>query len=98
LHQEGLVEADQPGSTRALSDFALFNTPSKISTLSTDLAHSSSFPKAHDFFSNAIKLPVWAFDDEAPMVEAYCAGLAKVCKAVEHSPTDFLTTKEILWK
>ncbi len=91
LHHEGLIEADRPGSTRPLPDFPLFCSRSRRIESSDGLPYSSQFPGAYDFFRKAIKLPVWAFDDESAIVEGYCSGLEKVCRAVEDSPRDFMT-------
>jgi dTDP-4-amino-4,6-dideoxygalactose transaminase len=90
---EGLVELDRPNSTRPLNHFPLFNEPSRA--LPRLYAKGSartarSFPVAERFSEAALKLPVWSFEDESPIVDAYIAGLVKVARAVRDRPERLL--------
>ncbi len=87
LHSEGLVEVDIPGSTGLLSDLPLFTDSSGGITRFTypEGKNLQSYPNAERFYNNAIKLPVWAFEDESKWVDLYIEGFLKVAEAVVNS-------------
>ena len=88
LKAEGLLEIDRPGSTCPNYGLPLFNSPNEIlpHLYDSPLPRQFGFPGADQFFAQAIKLPVWAFADERPIVEEYIGGLEKVCRAVYNNP------------
>ncbi len=88
LHAEGLIEVDHPGSTGPIHNLALFTNPERVLSrlYHKPIKQHGSFDQAIAFYEQAIKMPVWAFADERPIVEAYIRGLAKVCDAVMQRP------------
>lgn len=87
LVAEGLVEVDIPGSTGLLNQQPLFTRPHDIlprlypQRRASD-AVEEQYPSASNFYNSIIKLPVWAFEDESPIVDAYVEGIAKVSEYV----------------
>lgn len=88
LHAEGLVEVDRPGSTCPNYGLPLFTRPDEVlpHLYPEPLSQQGPFPKAEKFYQQAIKLPVWAFPDEAHWVEKYIAGITKVAQVVQDKP------------
>jgi len=85
LHLEGLKEVDRPGSTRPLDKFPLFTkTQNVLGRLYKTPAYdkNENFPNAYKFYNNAIKLPMWAYEDEEWIVDAYIEGFHRVCNKV----------------
>jgi perosamine synthetase len=92
LHAEGLKEVDRPGSTSPINKFPLFtDTQAAIPRLYSGPAYTGKeiFNNADNFYNNAIKIPVWAFDDEEWIVELYIQGFHKVCKAIVENSNAF---------
>lgn len=90
LHAEGLEEVDVPGSTGLLNELPLFLTPQDIMPRLYKNAPKKQlgFPRAEQFTSSIIKLPVWTFPDEEKMVNKYIKGICKVA--------DYLATNKNL--
>ena len=81
LQKEGLLEVDRPGSTSPLNLLPLFQNPTELFPIYQNNLFSyapGDFPYAEQFYKNAIKLPVWARRQDAPIVEAYIKGIKKV--------------------
>jgi dTDP-4-amino-4,6-dideoxygalactose transaminase len=77
LQDTGLSEVDIPNSTRPLSNEPLFTNPADLlphlysSTSYLDRNRSKVFKNAAAFYDQAIKLPVWAFEDDSELVKRY---------------------------
>lgn len=86
LHAEGLVEADIPGSTGLLHTLPLFTRPEgilgRLYSKGMGGQGSEEFPAAASFYNSIIKFPVWAFEDEEPIVRRYIDGITKVADYV----------------
>jgi len=81
LQSEGLLEADRPRSTLPLNFLPLFQDPCPLFPVYKKYSFSykiGDFPAAEKFYQNAIKLPVWAFEKDAQMVNSYISGIQKV--------------------
>lgn len=89
LHAKGLSAISRPTSVRTLYNLPLFSQPHKaLPRLYTRaIAHDGKFPNADRVFLNTIALPVWAYADERPIVDAYIAGVRSVADAVLQSPS-----------
>jgi dTDP-4-amino-4,6-dideoxygalactose transaminase len=89
LQAIGLKEADRPGSTCPIHDLPLFNCLNeampRLYPKCSSLKHHS-FLNAKKFYKNTIKLPVWTFDDEIDIAEAYIKGIRRICDLVVKSP------------
>ncbi len=86
LHAEGLVEVDVPSSTCPLHDLPLFTSPpTELFSGQESIAviPKSGEWKAVEYFRQAIKLPVWSFADEEPMVTKYAEGICKVADGIK---------------
>jgi dTDP-4-amino-4,6-dideoxygalactose transaminase len=97
LHAEGLKEVDRPGSTSPLDKFPLFTRTQKVmGRLYQEPASQSkdSFINAYKFYNNAIKIPIWAFEDEDWIVKSYIKGFHKVCNAVINQPNSIKRSKK----
>lgn len=88
LMAEGLVEVDRPDSTCPNHNLPLFTQPDDAlpHLYQEPLGQRGTFPRAEEFFRQAIKLPVWAFLDEAHWVEQYIVGIQKVARVVRDNP------------
>jgi dTDP-4-amino-4,6-dideoxygalactose transaminase len=88
LLAEGLTEADRPGSTGPISHLPLFSKPHLAfpQLYSGPIEQHEQFPCAEAFYRQALKLPVWTFPDEQPMVDAYIQGIQKVADVILHNP------------
>ncbi|MDR1334246.1 MAG: DegT/DnrJ/EryC1/StrS family aminotransferase [Holosporaceae bacterium] len=89
LHKIGLHEVDRPNSTCLLNDLPLFSCLNEAMPRlyeKHELQDQGSFPNADKFYKNAIKLPVWAFEDEATIVDGYIKGIRQICELVVNSP------------
>lgn len=83
LKDHDLPEVDRPMSTGLLNNLPLFTEPHLIlPALYTDMTKpdGSLYPNAQVFYENAIKLPVWAFSEDAPVVEKYVNGILAVAE------------------
>jgi len=83
LKAEGLFEVDLPKSTAPLNLLELFKTPTVLFPIYklTPFSYSEGdFPRAENFYKNAIKLPVWADKKDLNLVGKYVEGLKKVLK------------------
>lgn len=81
LIAEGLAEFDRPGSTCPLNLLPLFKNPSPLFPIYKKHPFSykkGDFPKAEDFYKNAIKIPVWALKKDEKNVNLYIKGIKKV--------------------
>lgn len=81
IQAEGLTEVDRPGSTSPLHLLPLFQNPSELFPSyrkDTFLLKPGDFPKAEQFYENAIKLPIWASKRDTNIVETYIQGIKKV--------------------
>ena len=93
LHSIGLKEVDRPNSTRPLNKFPLFaKTQNAVSRLYKTPAYEKieDFPIAYKFYNNAIKIPMWAYEDEEWIVEAYLNGFHKICEIVLNNPKEII--------
>jgi len=80
VNAEGAEEVDAPGTTRPLTDFALFR----------ELAGSDALPVAEKYQRTAVKLPTWYGPDRQAYAEAYAAAIMKVVRgsrALAAAPT-----------
>ena len=81
VQAEGLFEADLPGSTSPLNLLPLFQNPSELFPAYSQKNFSykpGDFPRAEQFYRNAIKLPVWAEKRDSRIVDGYIKGIKKV--------------------
>jgi perosamine synthetase len=81
LVSEGFTEADHPGSTMPLNLLPLFQTPHTLFPVyeKDSFAYApGDFPTAERFYQNAIKLPVWAYEDDSELVMSYSVGIGRV--------------------
>jgi dTDP-4-amino-4,6-dideoxygalactose transaminase len=93
---EGLVELDRPRSTGTLHQLPLFTQPEKaLPRLYSRRAEQrqQSFPVAEQFYENALKLPVWSFQDDEQMVNLYIGGIVKVASVVRDNPEHLLAAE-----
>lgn len=93
LNLLGLKEVDRPNSTRPLDKFSLFTkTQNALNRLYETPAYDKNegFPIAYNFYINAIKIPMWAYEDEEWIVDAYLKGFNKVCKIVLNNPKEIM--------
>jgi dTDP-4-amino-4,6-dideoxygalactose transaminase len=72
LAAEGAVEADAPGSTRPLDDFALF---AESQSAAGDL---SSYPRAQEYHATLVKFPTWYGPRRLDHAQAYWAAVEKI--------------------
>ena len=91
LHAEGLSEVDIPGSTGPIHNLPLFVSPEQPfpRLYQKGSSATSAFPVAERFYNSAIKSPVWAFVQDAEIVQAYINGFQKVIEAVSNEPELF---------
>jgi len=97
LHRIGLKEVDRPNSTRPLDKFSLFTkTQDAVNRLYKTPAYNAqeNFPMAYKFYNNAIKLPMWAYEDEEWIVDAYLKGFHQICELVLNNPQEILNIGE----
>lgn len=81
LLAEGAIEADRPGSTGPLNNLPLYQRACQLfpGYESADVAYlPGQYPGAERFFTNAIKLPVWALPEDEALVDRYVGAFAKV--------------------
>ncbi|PLX27659.1 cell wall biogenesis protein [Candidatus Parcubacteria bacterium] len=88
LQAEGLSEVDMPGSTCPIHNLPLFVAPEQVfpRLYENKQTNISDFPIAEKFYNLAIKIPVWAFPQDAEVVVAYIKGFQKVISVVENEP------------
>jgi perosamine synthetase len=97
LHLIGLKEVDRPNSTRPLDKFPLFTkTQDAVNRLYKTPACEAGddFPIAYKFYNNAIKLPMWAYEDEEWIVDSYLKGFNQICELVLNNPKEILNIGE----
>jgi dTDP-4-amino-4,6-dideoxygalactose transaminase/predicted dehydrogenase len=83
LKGHGLPEVDRPLSTGLLNKLPLFTEPHLIFPAlysNQTKPDANLYPNAQLFYKNAIKLPVWAFPEDADMVEKYINGILAVAE------------------
>ena len=86
LLNRGLLDVDIPKSTGLLHDEPLFTAPEIVlpHIYRTGQLRSSGsvqkFPQAQSFYDRAIKLPVWAYEDEMHILDRY---VKQICLAAE---------------
>jgi len=71
--------------SRPLDKFPLFTkTQNVLGRLYKTPAYdkNENFPNAYKFYNNAIKLPMWAYEDEEWIVDSYIEGFHRVCNKV----------------
>ncbi|PPQ76202.1 hypothetical protein CVT26_009099 [Gymnopilus dilepis] len=85
LKAKGLQDIDIPGSTKPLNDEALYIQPWKVlphlyneAEYSSHCASAREFHNAKMFYSSAIKLPVWGFEDDWGTVRIYAETMKQV--------------------
>lgn len=78
---EGLVEIDRPGSTCPLNLLPLFQHPEALFPRyrgeSGFSYEKGQFPNAEKFYARAVKLPVWAMEQDRTLVQQYIKGIEK---------------------
>ena len=85
LLAEGLNEVDRPGSTGHIHDMPLFENPNEVFPnlyKSKPKQSEDAFPNAVRYTQNAIKLPVWAHNEDWSIVETYVKGIKKISNNV----------------
>ncbi|MCJ1369233.1 hypothetical protein MMC20_000443 [Loxospora ochrophaea] len=88
LHEQGLSEVDIPVSTGLLHQEPLFLKPANIlphvyaSNDGYDIGAARQFPQAETFYAEAIKLPVWAYEEDEPVVDFYIKTLMEVSESI----------------
>lgn len=83
LQSEGLKEFDLPRSTGPLHLLPLFRNPGNFFPGYRGYKFNyqrGDFPKAENFYRNALKLPVWVRRQDNSLVDIYQRGLVKVLK------------------
>ncbi|WP_018503828.1 DegT/DnrJ/EryC1/StrS family aminotransferase [Parafrankia discariae] len=89
-HAEGATEVDVPGSTRDISQEPLFtrrdpHAPYRVTPSPAPSGRPprlSRFAGVQRFQDTFIKIPLWGYDGDDPMVEGYLAALTAVSTAV----------------
>jgi perosamine synthetase len=79
LHAEGLLEIDQPGSTRPMNEHVLFSRPEGLfPQVDADWPRyrEGQFPNAERLHRTTLKLPVP--HDDGQVADAYVRGITKV--------------------
>ncbi|WP_129789147.1 DegT/DnrJ/EryC1/StrS family aminotransferase [Promicromonospora panici] len=79
LHAEGLLEIDQPGSTRPMNEHALFSRPEGLfPQVGGDWPRyrEGQFPNAERLHRTTVKFPVP--HDDGPVADGYVRGITKV--------------------
>ena len=94
VQAEGAHELDRPRSTGPLHKLPLFSRPDKLfpglfPAGGVQELNQRSFAVAEQFYESALKLPVWAFQDEISTAEQYADALVKVALVVESDPERF---------
>ncbi|EGX95966.1 Pyridoxal phosphate-dependent transferase, major region [Cordyceps militaris CM01] len=84
--QHGLTEVDIPKSTGLLHDLPLFTHPHEAIPRFGDAPWyepqpTSEFPRARRFYDQAIKLPVWSTEADAPIVAKYVKAFLEAARA-----------------
>lgn len=80
---EGLVDIDNPGSTRPLNLLPLFQNPTKLFPSYSDRRNKFSykigdFPKAEKLFKVLFKMPLGVDKADGKIVEMYIKGMKKI--------------------
>lgn len=80
LVAEGLVEVDIPGSTGLLNTLPLFTHPERVLSrlYKKPIDTQTGFDGAQNFYNDFFKIPIWAFEDDSEVVDAYVRGIIKV--------------------
>lgn len=96
---EGLLEFDRPRSTGTLHEQPLFVSPEQALPRlyrQSLVKNQRSFPQAQRFYDQAVKLPVWSFDDDESMVDLYIQGIVKVASVVQDDPESLMSVETVL--
>lgn len=85
LHKLGLHEIERPKSTQPLHKLALFHHPIEAMPriYSNNFEIDKKFPQAEKIYQTAIKIPVWATQEDEVIVKKYVNGIKKVCHEIE---------------
>lgn len=94
LHAEGLIEVDIPNSTSPIYHLPLFQEKklafySETVNIQKDI-DKSKYHKSYSFYEKAIKLPVWASQNDLEIVTKYIQGFKKVSDVILNKPEIFI--------
>ncbi|MFE0025522.1 DegT/DnrJ/EryC1/StrS family aminotransferase [Amycolatopsis sp. NPDC059021] len=81
-HAEGATEIDAPGSTRDISPEPLFARRDPFAPWTPTPPPPTDLPGVAAFAGTFLKLPLWGYDGDEPLVAGYLEVLAKVSAAV----------------
>lgn len=82
-HAEGATEVDVPGSTRDISREPIFARRDPFATWEEPADPPAvPVPGAARFQERFVKIPIWGYPGDDPVVDAYLAALNKVSEAV----------------
>ncbi len=81
-HAEGATELDAPGSTRDISTEPLFARRDPFAPWVPSTPPATELPGVAAFADAFIKIPLWGYQDDEPLVAGYLDVLAKVSAAV----------------
>lgn len=81
-HAEGATEIDAPGSTRDISAEPLFARRDPFAPWVPSTPPPTELPGVAAFADTFLKLPLWGYDGDEPLVAGYLEVLAKVSAAV----------------
>ena len=79
---EGAAEVDAPGSTRDISCEPLFARRDPFAPWTPSTPPATDLPGAAAFADTFIKIPLWGYDGDEPLVAGYLETLYKVSAAV----------------
>lgn len=81
-HAEGATEVDVPGSTRDISTEPLFARREAFAPWVPSPPPATDLPGVAAFASTFIKIPLWGYEGDEPLVAGYLDVLSKVSAAV----------------
>lgn len=81
-HTEGAIELDAPGSTRDISTEPLFARRDPFAPWVPSTPPATELPGVAAFAETFIKIPLWGYPDDEPLVAGYLDVLTKVSAAV----------------
>jgi dTDP-4-amino-4,6-dideoxygalactose transaminase len=87
---EGATEVDAPGSTRDISTEPLFARRDPFATWVPSTPPATELPGVVAFQDTFIKIPLWGYPGDEPLVAGYLDVLTKVSAAVELRPPELL--------
>lgn len=79
---EGAVEVDAPGSTRDISPEPLFARRDPFAPWVPSTPATTGLPGVAAFADTFIKIPLWGYEGDEPLVAGYLDTLAKVSAVV----------------